>query len=55
MVQWLAKSLDFTIRIPDTHTVRYSEESSIQVFGIQMVVVHQNGAKIYTIQKCRLL
>ena len=33
------KSCDFTIWIPDTHTVWYSDESGIQVFSIQMVTV----------------
>ena len=27
---------DFTIWIPDMYTVQYSDESGIQVFGIQM-------------------
>ena len=31
-------SRDFTIWILETHTVWYSDESSIQVFGIQMVI-----------------
>ena len=30
--KWFFKSLDFTIWIPDTHTVQYSDKSSIQVF-----------------------
>ena len=38
--KWSAKSCDFTVWKPDTHTVRYSDESGIQVFGIQMVIVH---------------
>ena len=37
--EWSAKSLDFTFWIPDTHTVWYSDQSGIQVFGIQMVIV----------------
>ena len=37
-----AKSCDFTIWILDTHTVQYSDESSIHVFGIQMVTVFCN-------------
>ena len=36
-----AKSRDFTIWIPDTHIVQYSDESCIQVFGIQMETIHQ--------------
>ena len=36
-----AKSCDFTIWIPDNHTVHYSDESGIQVFGIQMVTVQK--------------
>ena len=35
--EWSAKSHDFTTWIPDTHTVQYSDESGIQVFGTQMV------------------
>ena len=38
--KWSAKSCDFDISIPDTHTVWYSDESGIQVFGIQMVIVY---------------
>ena len=41
--KWSAKSRDFTIWIPDTHTVQYSDESGIQVFGIQMVTVHHKS------------
>ena len=37
--EWSPKSHDFTIRIPETHTVQYSDDSSIQVFSIQMVTV----------------
>ena len=37
--KWSPKSCDFTIWIPDTHSVRYSDESGIQVFGILMVTV----------------
>ena len=37
--EWCAKSHDFTIWIADTHTVLYSDESSIRVLGIQMVTV----------------
>ena len=37
--EWSAKSSDFTIWIPDTHAVRYSDESGIQIFCIQMVTV----------------
>ena len=37
--QWSAKSCDFTIRKQDTLTVQYSDESGIQVFGIQIVTV----------------
>ena len=37
--EWSAKSRDLTIWILDTHTVGYSDESGIQVFGIQMVTV----------------
>ena len=33
------KSHDFTTWMPDTHTVRYSDESRIQVFNIQTVTV----------------
>ena len=43
--EWSAKSCDFTIWIPDTHTVRYSDESDIQVFGIQMVTVSTSGQR----------
>ena len=39
--KWSAKSCDFTIWIPDTHIVWYSEEYGIQVFDIQMVTVFQ--------------
>ena len=35
----IAKSFVITIWILDTHTVPYSDESSIQLFGIQMVTV----------------
>ena len=38
--EWSAKSFDFTILIPGTHTVQYSDESGIKVFGIQMVTVN---------------
>ena len=34
-----AKSHEFTIWIPDAHTVQYSGEFGIQVFSIQMVTV----------------
>ena len=34
LFEWSAKSHDFTIWILDTHTVRYSDDSSIQVFCI---------------------
>ena len=37
--KWSAKSHDFTILIPDTHTVWYLDESGIKVFGIQMLTV----------------
>ena len=37
--KWSTNSCDFTIWIPDTHTVGYSDESGIQVFYIQMVNV----------------
>ena len=37
--EWSAKSHDFTVWIPFTHTVQYLDESCIQVFGIQMVTV----------------
>ena len=37
--EWSANSCDLTIWIGDTHTVQYSDESSIQVFDIQMVTV----------------
>ena len=37
--EWSDKSRDFTIWIPDTHTVWYSDESVIQVFSIQMATV----------------
>ena len=37
--EWSAKLCDLIIWIPDTHTVGFSDESSIQVFGIQMVTV----------------
>ena len=37
--KWSAMSHDFNIWIPETHTVRYSDESSIKVFGIQMVTI----------------
>ena len=39
--KWSAKSCDFTISIPNTHTVQYSDESGIQVFSIQMVTVFE--------------
>ena len=39
LFEWAAKSRDFTIWIPDNQTVRYSDESGIQVLGIQMVSV----------------
>ena len=35
--EWSTKSRDFTIWIPDTFTVWYSDESGIQMFGILMV------------------
>ena len=41
VLKWSAKSHDLTIWIPDTHTVRYSDESGSQLFGIQMVTVIQ--------------
>ena len=44
-----AKSHDLTIWIPDTHTVRYSDESDIQVFSIQMVTVFKWWSSIQTI------
>ena len=37
--EWSTKSHDFTIWKLDTPTVRYSDESGIQVFSIQMVIV----------------
>ena len=37
--KWSVKSCDFTIWIPDTPSVWYSNESSIRVSGIQMVTV----------------
>ena len=41
-----------TIWIPDTHTVRYSDESNIKVFGIQMVTVsHLRGIQILVLTK----
>ena len=54
VVKWSAKSRDFTIWILDTHTVRYSDESSLQVFGIQMVTVEtsrfgMSGIQIHTV------
>ena len=33
--KWSAESHDFTNRLPDTHSVQYSDEISIQVLGIQ--------------------
>ena len=36
--KWSAKPHDFTIKILDTNTVRYSDEG-IQVFGIRMLTV----------------
>ena len=39
--KWSAKSRDFTIWIPNTQTVLYSDESGIPVFDIQMVTVSQ--------------
>ena len=30
---------------PETHTVHYSDESGIQVFGIQMVIVYSGDLK----------
>ena len=38
--KWSIKSRDFTIQISDTHTVQYSDESCILVFGIQMVTIY---------------
>ena len=37
--EWSAKSRDFTIWIPAPYTVHYSDESSIQVFSIQIVTL----------------
>ena len=37
--EWSTKSLDFTIWILNIYTVWYSDESDIQVFGIQMFTV----------------
>ena len=39
--EFSAKSRDFTIWILDTNTVWYSDESGIQVSGIQMITVLQ--------------
>ena len=39
--EWLAKSRDFAIWIPDYYTEQYSAESGNQVFRIQMVTVFQ--------------
>ena len=36
-----------TIWIPDAQTVQYSDESGIQVFGIQMVAVILNTVEIW--------
>ena len=38
-IQLTAKPHDFTIQIPDTHTVWYLDESVIKVFGTQMLTV----------------
>ena len=40
--EWSAKSYDLTIWIPDTHTVGFSDESGIQVSGIQIVTLYQS-------------
>ena len=45
VLEWSAKSSEFPIWIPDTHTVKYSDESGIQVFSIQMVNVFHSRAK----------
>ena len=37
--EWSSKSRDFTIWKPDTYTVWFTDESSIQVFSIQMITV----------------
>ena len=47
--EWSAKSRDFTIWIPDNHTIQYSGESSIQVFSIQMVTVLKTLTKVWKI------
>ena len=39
LVKGTDKSRNFIIWIPNTHIVQYSDESSIQVSGIQMVTV----------------
>ena len=39
VIKWSIKSHDFTIWILNTHTVQFSDESGIQVFGIQLVTV----------------
>ena len=35
--EWSARSCGFNILIPDNHAVQYTDESGIQVSGIQMV------------------
>ena len=44
IIKWSPKSRDLPIWIPDTHTVRYSDESSLQVFSIWMVTVLKSVA-----------
>ena len=39
VLEWSAKSCDFTIWILDTDTIRYLDESGIQVLGIQIITV----------------
>ena len=48
--EWSAKWRDLTIWILDTHTVWYSDESGIHVFGIQMVTIIHDNAKGFILE-----
>ena len=50
--EWSAKSRDFTIGIPDTHTVWYSDESGIQMVTVFHLFQYERDLLLY--QFCSL-